>query len=313
MKRTLVTVLVVLLLGGIGMIAIRSLLHQQAPKTSQADPATQTIVNKTNAVSYGGVSFTFDPSLATEVKSRTIPASTDGKPSDVAPEHSSFTLVGYPLFKGSSRGDPEIKVFSIAKFREAMSIASVEGNKGVDPPNPPDWATYFDEEVRVLKALLAAKPTVHLGRFIAKARRAKGCSAAMPFLPMWEACMAFVGHVRYVNFKGGQGVFFLTQWERETTQISNEAMEYAFQGITDDGRYWIYAEFSVAAPFLPKGGEPELVTWNEKNYLLPHNSKKYQDYLQPIVAKLEALPDDRYQPNLKLLEQMIGSLEVRIK
>jgi len=272
-----------------------------------------TTVNRSEAVDYGGVTFICDSSLATKVKSETIPAMVEGQPCDVIPEHPSFTLVGYPHGR-TTRQFAEIKVFSLAKFREAFAIASVEGNKGVIyPPNPPDWSTYFDEEVRVLKTLLAAKPTANLGRFIADARGEKGCSAAMPFLPMWEACMAFVGHVRYVNFKNGKGVFFLTQWDRETEQISNEGLELAYQGITNDGRYWVYAEFDVAAPSLPNGDEPEVVAWNEKNYLLSHQSKTYQDYVRPIVAKLEALPANKYQPDLNLLEQLIQSLEVKIK
>jgi hypothetical protein len=267
------------------------------------------------SVEYGGVNFTYDSSLATQVQSKTIAAEVYGKPSDIIPEHPSFTLVGYSRGREYSRhGDAEIKVFSLAKFRDAVAIASVEGNKGVVyPAKPPAWTTYFDEEVSVLKQLLAAKPGTHIGRFLAKARGEKGCSAAMPFLPMWEACMAFVGHVRYVNFKNGKGVFFLTQWDRETEQISNDALEYAYQGITDDGRYWVYAEFGVAAPFLPRGDEPGVVAWNEKNYLLSHQSKRYQQYLHPVVTRLEALPSTRFQPNLNLLEQLIESLEVKVK
>jgi hypothetical protein len=240
---------------------------------------------------------------------------TDGKPSDIVPEHPAFTLAGYPRPRGLTENDPELRVFSITKFREAVAVASKDYAKNVIyPPNPPDWTTYFDEEVRVLKALLAAKPTqANVGRFLAKARGEPGCSAEMPFLPMWEACQAFAGHLRYVNFKNGKGVFFLTQWDRETTQISNDGLDYAFQGITDDGQYWIYAEFSVAAPFLPKGDEPEVVAWNEKNYLLSHKSKQYQNYLRPVFVKLEALPANKFQPNLELLDQLIGSLAVNRK
>jgi hypothetical protein len=132
----------------------------------------------------------------------------------------------------------------------------------------------------------------------------------MPFLPMWEACQAFVAHVRYVNFKNGRGVFFLTQWNTETSQVVNAGLEYVFQGITNDGRYWIYAEFSVSAPSLLNGDEPEVRAWDTENYLLPHNSEKYQEYLRPVVAKLEATPDNEFRPNLRLLEQLIESLRI---
>jgi len=314
-KRANVKGCVVFLLGGIGVMSIHPLLRRQTSRTAQANPLTQPIANKENHVDYAGVRFTFDPSLASSVESGTIPAVVEGMPADIVPEHPSFRLVGYPRIQNMRPSDPKIKVFSIAKFREAVSIASKADAKNVVYPlNPPDWTTYFDTEVRVLKALMASKPAqASVGRFLAKARGESGCSAAMPFLPMWKACQAFASHVRYVNFKNGQGVFFLTQWDTETEQISNDGLEYAYQGITNDGRYWVYAEFSVTAPFLPRGDEPEVVAWNEKNYLLSHKSKEYQNYLRPVLTKLEALPANKFQPNLELVEQLIGSLEVQSK
>lgn len=79
---------------------------------------------------------------------------------------------------------------------------------------------------------------------------------------------------------------------------------------SNDGRYWVYAEFSVSAPGLPEGGEPEVLPGDEKNYLLSWNTKKFQNYLCPVVAKLETVPADKFQPNLELLEHLIQSLEV---
>jgi len=287
--------------------------------SDSAGPATAGIVTTAqksttnNTVSYQGVTFTFDPSLAAEVTSETIPASTDSKPSDTWPEHPGFTFVGYPRPRSLPPRDPHLRVFSLSKFREAFRVASKEYAKTLVNPAPfDDWTIDFDKEVRLLKSLLAAKPRqANLGRFLAKARGQKGCRAAMPFLPMWEACQALVAHARYVKFRNGEGVFFLTQWDTETSRVTNDGLEYAFQGITNDGQYYVYAEFSVAAPFLPKGDEPEVQAWNVKNYLLPHKSPQYQKYVRPIAAKLDALPANRFKPNLDLLERLIGSLEVQ--
>jgi hypothetical protein len=267
-----------------------------------------------NQVDYGGVRFGYDSSLAPSVKSETIPASVEGKPCDLWPEHPAFTFANYPGVSGLPEGFPQLRVFPLAEFRKAFDIAGKENAKHVVyPPNPESWTDYFDTEVRVLKELLAAKPQASVGRFLARARGEKGCKGAMPFLPMWEACQAFTSHVHYVSFKNGNGVFFLTQWDRETEQISNAGLEYAYQGITNDHRYWVYAQFSVAAPFLHSGTEPDVIAWNEKNYLLSHQSKKYQTYLRPVLAKLEALPANQFRPNLELLDKLIQSLEVTDK
>jgi hypothetical protein len=318
-RRAIVTICVVFLLGGIGVVSIRPLLRRQASKGAQAKPATQPIANKTNVVSYGGVTFTFDPSLATEVKADTVPAMTDGKPSDIVPEHPAFTLVGYPRPRSMPENDPEIRVFSITKFREAMHRASLEMAKTTIPPTG-DWAPDVDEEVRVLKALLSKKPAKEgLKAFLASVRASEPQKfdgyPQMPFLPLWEATQAFVARLKYIDFRNGSGVFFLTQWDvSETQQVTNEGLEYAFQGLTNDGQYYIYAEFSASALFLPQNSDAEEVAeWNRKNYLLRHDSKKYQDCVHPILKQLEAFPANRFQPNLELLEQLIQSMEVQSK
>ena len=265
-------------------------------------------------VTYKGVTFTFDPSLTSEVRSETIPASTEGKPSDIWPEHAGFTLVGYPRQRSLPENDPQIRVFSIPLFREAFALASKEYMKTlVQPAKAEDWTRNFDAEVKDLKSLLATKPgKPSLRGFLTKLRRDHGCGPSMPFLPMWEVCQAFIARPRYVKFRNGEGVLFLTQMNvSETSQVTNQGLEYAFQGITNDGQHYIYAEFSVAAPFLPKGDEPAVQAWNRKNYLLSHKSPQYQRYVRPIVAKLEALPSNQFKPNLQLLEQLIQSLDVR--
>jgi len=317
-KRAIIATLIVFLLGGIGVISIRPLLRRQPPQTALAKRAPQPVVIKTNTVSYGGVSFTFDQSLATEVKAETIPAMTDSKPSDIVPEHPAFTLVGYPRPRSMPENDPELRAFSITKFREAMHQASMEVAKTTVPPTG-DWGPDVDEEVRVLKELLSKKPAKDgLKAFLARVRASEPQKfddyPQMPFLPLLEATQAFVARPKYVSFRNGVGVFFLTQWDvSDTEQVSNEGLEYAYQGITNDGQYYVYAEFSIAAPFLPKGDEPEVVAWNEKNYLLSHKSKVYQNYLHPILRKLESLPADKFQPNLELLERLIQSLEIQTR
>jgi hypothetical protein len=282
--------------------------------SAESKPTINPTVNKVISANYQGVSFTFDSLLASGVKAETIPSVLEGKPSDIVPKYPLFTLVGYPRSDDPEIRSPELRVFRVDKFREAVATAGKEANRSVVyPPNPPEWTVYFDKEVQVLKLLLAKKPSqINVGPFLAKARGEKGCGQ-MPFLPMWEACQAFAARAGYVDFKNGKGVLFLTQWNRETYPITNKGLIYAFQGITDDGKHYVSAEFSVAAPFLPHGSEPEVVEWATKNYLLPHKSKEYQSYLRPILEELEGLPADQFRPNLTLIENLIVSLQIHAK
>lgn len=310
LKESLLFIVAVLLASSVVLTPAAS------QRATRQDARAIDIVGLIQTVSYQGITFTFDRALAPGVTPETISASTEGKPSDIWPEHAGFTLVDYPRPRSMPPKDPHIRVFSIPQFREALAIATKEFKKSlVQPTNTEDWTTYLDTEVGLLKSLLKRKPQqANLRSFLARTRGEKGCGGAMPFLPLWEACQAFVARARYVKFKNGEGVLFLTQQDvSETSQVTNQGLEYAFQGITSDGQTYVYAEFSVAASFLPKGDEVAVKTWNEKNYLLSHKSTKYQQYVRPIVAKLEALPANQFQPNLRLLEQLVESLEVKAR
>jgi hypothetical protein len=311
MKSSIVLPLIVVI-GAVSLTTnCRSATGSKPPTNTPASNTSSASAAGTS-VNYKGVHFTLDPSLAPQVKSETLPASVEGKPSDIWPEHPGFTLVGYPRPRAMAESDPEIRVFSVSKYREAMTIAGKEHAKSLPSGGKAeDWAKDFDDEVALLKKLLNEKPTgPEVDSFLTKARGKTPCGA-MPWLPMWDACQAFVSDVKYIHFKNGQGVFFLTQWDTETSQVTNAGLEYAFQGITDDGQHYVYGEFSVLAPVLPKGDEPEVKAWDQKNYLLDHNSTQYQQYIRAVVTKLEALPADKFQPSLALLEKLMASLELQ--
>lgn len=297
------------MLGFVSLSCERSVRYSSV--TPQLKAGAERTANKANTVSYQGIHFTFDPSLTSEVKSETISAYVDGKPSDIVPEHPAFTLVGYPSIKKHRDDSPHLRVFRISAFRDAFRLSSSIDARRASAPT--DWTPYFEEEIRTLNTLFDRKPeSRNLIQVVSKARSDQN-NTQMPFLPMCEAQQAFIGHLKYVRFKNGRGVLFLTQWNTETEQVTNEGLEYAFQGITDDGQYHIYAEFSVASPTLPTGLEPEVQAWNEKNYLLSHKSKEYQRYLRPVLKKLEALPANQFQPNLELLEKLVESLQIEIE
>ena len=270
MKPTIYAIAIGLVMCGIAMRVDKSAQTQISTTSKTPSPPLAATPGTTRTVSYNGVSFTYDSSLASDVEFKTVPLREEGQPADVVPEHPSFTLAGYPGVRNGQPSEPQIKVFSVAGFRSALHNESTELAKVTYPPMA-DLGPAVDTEVRVLKELVKAKPTLpKLDRFLAKARGQQNCSAAMPFLPMWAACMAFVSHLKYVDFKNGRGVVFLTQWNTETFPITNDGLEYAYQGISNDGRYWIYAEFAVNAPFLRGSDAPEVIAWAEKNYLLSH-------------------------------------------
>lgn len=247
---------------------------------------------QTKVASFNGISFVYDPPIASEVKMELVPASpleneTD-KPDMVAPEHVAFTFSGpYALQHESSFFSPQIHIYSISDYNNALSKSAL-------------YVQELRDEILSLKAMLSER-TVSVQKEI-------------PFLPFGiDAYQSFRAHVKYIDFKEGKGVIFLTQYNIEPSLINNSGLIYTFQGLTDDGLYYVSATFPVAAPILSK----DLQSGSFEDYSLPEyfydknhqlNEQAYQKYLTKIETKLEALPANKYEPNLTLFEKLISSL-----
>jgi hypothetical protein len=309
MKRVVSICIVVCASGVLVVAAIWPSRNQQSNQTPSRFVVEAPHQNL-KTVNYAGVNFTFDAILAVEVKSETRPEIVESKWTDIGPEYPVFTFKGYQN-DSEEGGTAEIRVFSISKFREVARKSSAWYNS-VSYPGDIDLRKDFDTEVRILELLLANQPSPsETGRFLGRARGSKGCGE-MPFLPMWEWCQAFATRPKYVSFKNGRGVFYLAHMDRETSRVTNADLRYIFQGITLDRGHYVSALFPVAAPFLPKNSlVPEVEQWNSENYLLSHKSKKYQNYVRPIIMKLNELPAEHFTPRLELIERLIQSLEVK--
>lgn len=77
---------------------------------------------------------------------------------------------------------------------------------------------------------------------------AKGSSAVageIPILPPAEAVQVLKARVKLLPFKGGKGFAFLTAYAQDDVPVANRDLFYTFQGLTDDGRYWIAFYYPV--------------------------------------------------------------------
>lgn len=266
--------------------------------------APKDIVTFKDAVAYKGTSFRFNPSLASEVKAETVPAhpdlrNTTDKLEAIPVEHLAFTFVDSP-HQSTFWGAAEIDVYRLADYEKAFGGPEIHPN-GVN------------EEIQLLRLILSERP----GRQALKKLLAKYPSPDIndfPVLPFLDGGQAFHARVKYVNFKNGKAVAFLTQYNIDTSLINNQGLAYVFQGITNDGIHGVTAIFPVSAPFLPKDFDAQSTKEfkpSKNFYLLLNDSKEYQTYLRAVVPRLEALPPGKYSPSLTLFEELIATLDVQ--
>ena len=107
--------------------------------------------------------------------------------------------------------------------------------------------------------------------------------------------------MEFPDFKSGKGVQFLTQLNQGMGLISNNELIYSFQGLTNDGKYYIAAILPVTHPELPadpKAGEGQIQDLND-----------YPAYRSSMITLLDQQPAGSFTPDLSKLDALVRSIE----
>lgn len=241
--------------------------------------------------SLDGVSLAYDTALAPVVAASRAPAAPLASPTDKPdwfwPAHTVFDLsAAYPAPPAGAR--PEFRVASVEDFRRAAAVSKEVSDRVV-------------REMRELRRFLR--------------RRAPAPAGAVPTVPFPDGHDAFRARLKYLRFRNGAGVAYLTQGQQDESIISNHHATYEFRGLTDDGRYYVYASIPVAAPVLAASRDAE----SHDGYRLPASFdgpgraaklRAYRGYVARVRRRLERLSADRFTPSLRLLDEAFVSLEV---
>lgn len=269
-------------------------------KCADRDPNAGTTVNDKQTfndglVKYHGVGFSFDTQLGA-VAAVTRCAVTDlnlgkGIFYEYHPEHPAFVFAGDYAAQHSESffSEPEMRIYPIDDYRAIINQSE-------------DLRRVIDQEFESLKEALKNKPT--------------SFSYEAPFVAVLEAGQLFQAKVKYISFRNGKGILYLTYFCNDPTQgceINNQALSYIFQGLTDDVRYFIYATFPVKTISLPLSDPPE----DEFGCFNPKGNPTFDEmfiackkYGQKVGGRLEPLPAANFEPSLELFDQLIQSLSI---
>lgn len=221
-------------------------------------------------VSYAGISFSYDYSLASSWEVEVVPPPT---PDPNVPQewlmasHYAFTLRGYPV---THVFQPQILVFQTQAYSELNPLAA--------------------QRIAALRQLLAERPTTF--------------PQEMPFLPVVNAAQIMHVQHAYLDFQNGSGIRYLTQHDQAYLPINNEELLYTFQGLTSDGSHLIVVTMPITHPSLPDdhtqvpGGD------------LTAFANNFESYLAEVVAQLDSAAPDSFAPSILVLDAMVQSLLV---
>lgn len=230
------------------------------------------------SVDFKGVHFSYDPSVFGNVKSEVVPEyplkEPDYKPDGVAPEHVRFTFDF-----GKEYSKAKISVYPLNEFPKVYSVN-------------PDSVERMKKDIEALKKVIKDASIRHEGE--------------IPHLPFIDASQVFHSKVRHYNFENGKGILFVTHVANECGFIINGDLIYRFEGLTNDGRFYITAETPVSVGFLPNESQDEIDGYTWKDLCAHH----YDDYINSITSRLEKLNPNDFRPNLEKFESIISSLKV---
>jgi hypothetical protein len=125
----------------------------------------------------------------------------------------------------------------------------------------------------------------------------------LPFLPMVNMTQTFHSNLQFLEFTNGSGLRYLTEFSQGIVPANNFELLYTFQGLTNDGRYYIAAILPVNHPSLPADGA---ITGNEPLEF----SSDFNAYINNIVQTLNVQAANTFVPDLTALDAMMTSIQV---
>jgi len=125
-------------------------------------------------------------------------------------------------------------------------------------------------------------------------------------LPYRGAAQLVRASQRYLDFENGSGLRFISYYAQMTAELGN-GFVYTFNGITNDGQYFVSADFPILLPpgtLPPFDDEADLAAGEE-----PMNSY-YVQYLEQVNLAIETLEDYQTTPSLRTLDDFVASFYV---
>lgn len=262
--------------GTMVAVTLEALTASVPPATISAT-APPPVMNGTQ-ISYENIRFILPAEVGTSALAGTIPAvisEEQGAPWDIAPAYIKFELDGYPLHDTFHAA--RILIYPAAEY-------GAPGQNG-------------SGSIAELQAILNGSAQPSAGN--------------LPGIPFFNAGQLFAAQIKMPYFQGGSGVRFLTEYGQYYATANNTDLFYQFQGLTDDGKWYILAILPISHPllaanedpaaFVPQGGLP-FPGWENENAIAA--------YYDNVILLLNSATPESFTPSLSALDALIQSIQI---
>ena len=257
-------------------------LYTMVTETLRFPPSNTSTVFAGTGVSFMGTSFTLPEGLASGTRNESLPPTPDYV---VSPAHIRIVLQDYPL-QGKAF-EPQILIFPAVEFAQMDQ----------------DVAKQRIERLQIILNTLSFSPQPVPDIF-----QTNRPQEELPFLPNQHAGQVLHAQEKFLSFKNGTGIRYITQLSQAAFPlINNMDAFYTFQGLTSDGQYYVSVIMPVNLPYLAADYGPDAFI----NPTEVQNPDKYPGYLQSMLEKLNQPEDEGinpYAPSLAALDTLVESL-----
>jgi nucleoid-associated protein YgaU len=239
------------------------------PTATEVTTTTQTI-----DASFGGVTFSFSSDLAQSAEgseTAAIPVSEGPSLGGAMPASVRF------MFNGEAPPDfvgPLTAQVVVYKAEDWVSLDSSTATTVAD-----------------LQSLLATKPA--------------DFAETIPVLPPVNAAQVFHVQNKYLEFENGSGVAFVGYYAQDVAPVTADSIFYSFQGLTDNGKYYVVVFYPVTTSMLPADFQTALGSMTDEQW-----AAQYNDYLAKLTTDLDALESSDFTPDLSWLDDLVTSINV---
>ncbi len=251
--------------------------HTAVPSATPVQPPSPSSNGTT--VSYRSLSLVLPSGLANGISGSLVPrsSSNDGAWWTLTPGHTQINLEGYSL--PGKFHQPQIFIYPGLEYAQLVPVAF--------------------EAMHRLDNILA-----NPGGGIT--------SSQLPPVPFFNAQQVFASNIQIITFQSGRGVRFLTEYGQYPASANNHDLFYEFQGLSNDGNYYIVAILPASLPMLGESSDPaSAVPVGGVAYPGMGAVKADWDrYYNAVSVQLNAQGPDSFVPSLNQLDLLIQSIKI---
>ena len=226
------------------------------------------------------IKFVIPDGLAETASVENIDVITDqtGAPWEVAPAHIEITLQSYAL--QTSFHVAQIFVYHAAQYAAVNSSAA--------------------ESLKRLQSILADPNKLYT-------------NDVLPYVPFFNAGQVIASQERVIHFQGGSGIRIVTKYAQDVSPIDNNTLFYHFQGLSNDGQFYIIAVLPTNAPLLAADNNPDSPV-PSGGIPFPQNTApgtSFETYYAQITDMLNQTPSAKFNPSLDVLDGLVQSISIQ--